>query len=160
VANTIGIAFVTSRAAATSVEEGAKMTSTLRRTNSAASGGNCSIFSVRRTSITILWPSKWPSSRKPTRNASIRLAQAETVAKGQEAHVPHLIALLRPRRERPRRRDAEQRNKLAASQLVELHSIPARQGRIAGYPIGEDQSGGNERGSVASPENQLRSASS
>jgi hypothetical protein len=30
-------------------------------------------------------------------------------AKGQEAHVPHLIALLRPRRERPRRRDAEQR---------------------------------------------------
>jgi hypothetical protein len=81
-------------------------------------------------------------------------------AKGQEAHVPHLIALLRPRRERPRRHDAEQRNKLAASQLVELHSIPASQGRIAGYPIGEDQSGGNERGSVASPENQLRSASS
>jgi hypothetical protein len=65
-----------------------------------------------------------------------------------------------PRRERPRRRDAEQRNKLAASQLVELHSIPASQGRIAGYLIGEDQSGGNERGSVASPENQLRSASS
>jgi hypothetical protein len=65
-----------------------------------------------------------------------------------------------PRRERPRRRDAEQRNKLAASQLVELHSIPDRQGRIAGYPIGEDQSGGTERGSVASPENQLRSASS
>jgi hypothetical protein len=27
--------------------------------------------------------------------------------------------------------------------LVKLHSIPASQGRIAGYRIGEDQSGGN-----------------
>jgi hypothetical protein len=40
-------------------------------------------------------------------------------------------------------RAAEQRDELAAFQLIELHSIPASQGRIAGYRIGEDQSGGN-----------------
>jgi hypothetical protein len=27
--------------------------------------------------------------------------------------------------------------------LIELHSVPASQGRIARYRIGEDQSGGN-----------------
>jgi hypothetical protein len=44
--------------------------------------------------------------------------------------------LLRARRERPRRRRAaEQRGELAAFQSIELHSIPASQGRIAGYRI-------------------------
>jgi hypothetical protein len=44
-------------------------------------------------------------------------------------------------RERPcDRRAAEQRDE---RQLVELHSVPASQGRIAGYRIGEDQSGRN-----------------
>jgi hypothetical protein len=50
--------------------------------------------------------------------------------------------LLRARRERARnRRAAEQRDELAPFQLIELHSVPS-QGRIAGYRIGEDQSGG------------------
>jgi hypothetical protein len=41
------------------------------------------------------------------------------------------------RRERPRGgRAAEQRDELAAFQLIELHSIPASQGRIAGYRTG------------------------
>jgi hypothetical protein len=45
----------------------------------------------------------------------------------------------------PRYRSAaEQRDELATFQLIELHSFPASQGRIAGYRIGEDQSGGNE----------------
>jgi len=49
---------------------------------------------------------------------------------------------LRPRRERPRRHSAaEQRDELAALQVIELHSVPS-QGRIAGYRIGRDQSGG------------------
>jgi hypothetical protein len=48
--------------------------------------------------------------------------------------------LLCTRNERPHRhRAAEQRDELAALQLIELHSIPASQGRIAGYRIGEDQ---------------------
>ena len=38
---------------------------------------------------------------------------------------------MRPRRERPRRRRAtEQREELAAFQLIELHPVPASQGRI------------------------------
>src|SRR5260370_18741933 len=52
--------------------------------------------------------------------------------------------LLRGGRERPcNGRAAEQRDELTSSQLIELHSIPANQGRIVGYRIGEDQSGGN-----------------
>jgi hypothetical protein len=46
----------------------------------------------------------------------------------------------------PRR---EQREELAAFQLIELHSIPASQGRIAGYRTGEDQSGGS--GTILQP---------
>jgi hypothetical protein len=35
-----------------------------------------------------------------------------------------------PRRKRPRRRAAEQRDELAAFQTIELHSISASQGRM------------------------------
>ncbi len=54
-------------------------------------------------------------------------------------------ALLRARRERPRRRSAaEKRDELAPLQLIQLHSVPASRGQITGYRIGEDQSGDNE----------------
>jgi hypothetical protein len=38
---------------------------------------------------------------------------------------------------------AEQRDEVAPFQLIPVHSIPVSQGRIAGYRIGENQSGGN-----------------
>jgi hypothetical protein len=45
----------------------------------------------------------------------------------------HNYPLLRVRRERPRgRRTAEQRDELAAFHLIEVHSVPVSQGRIAG----------------------------
>jgi hypothetical protein len=43
-------------------------------------------------------------------------------------------------RERPRRRGRGERQELAPFQLIEMHSIPASQGRFAGYRIGEEQS--------------------
>jgi len=47
--------------------------------------------------------------------------------------------LLRARGERPSgRRAAEERDELAPFQSIELHSVPASQGRFAGYRIGED----------------------
>jgi putative tryptophan/tyrosine transport system substrate-binding protein len=52
---------------------------------------------------------------------------------------PNLPNLLRARRKRPRRRTAEEHDELAPFQLIELHSIPASQGRIVEYRIGEDQ---------------------
>src|SRR5262249_31594573 len=41
---------------------------------------------------------------------------------------PHTLALLRSRRERPRRRAAEQRNEVAPFPLTEMHPIPSRAG--------------------------------
>src|SRR5262245_11975849 len=50
---------------------------------------------------------------------------------------------LRARRERPcGRRAADKRDELAPFQSIELHSIPASQGRIAGYRISNGQSAG------------------
>ena len=48
--------------------------------------------------------------------------------RGLRRHCP----LLRARRERPGGRAAEQRDELATSQWIELHSIPASQDRMAG----------------------------
>jgi hypothetical protein len=48
----------------------------------------------------------------------------------QNANPPYPLKLLRPRRERPRRRTAEQREELATPLLIELHfgPLPARAG--------------------------------
>jgi hypothetical protein len=53
------------------------------------------------------------------------------------ADAPHSLALLRPRRERPRGRAAEQRDELAPFQLTKLHALtPAK---VTAYWIGEHQ---------------------
>jgi hypothetical protein len=60
------------------------------------------------------------------------------------------LGLLRARSERPRGGGtAEQRDELASFQLIELHLIPASRGRIPGYRIGGDQSGGS--GAILQP---------
>jgi hypothetical protein len=64
------------------------------------------------------------------------------VVRGSSADVSdarELARLLRARRERPDGGGAaEQRDEIAAFQLIELHSIPASQGRVAGYRIASD----------------------
>jgi hypothetical protein len=53
-----------------------------------------------------------------------RLPLGSSLASRAHADAPHPLALLRARRERPRRRrTAEQRDELAASKLIEMHPL-------------------------------------
>src|SRR5438876_11812294 len=85
------------------------------------------------------------------RGQSLGLAVRSNVRRRQcRADPPHPLGLLRAPSERPCcRRAAEERDELAPSQLIELHLVPASQGRIAGYRIGEEQSAGI--GALAKP---------
>src|SRR5262245_33175077 len=58
----------------------------------------------------------------------------------EHADTPHSLALLRSRRERPRRRASEQRDELAAFPSMEMHPMPQLGKRTAGYRIAADQS--------------------
>ena len=63
---TMGIVVVASFAARVTDAPDEKMMSTLRRTSSAASAGSRSSFpSADRHSMTMFFPSTYPSSRKP-----------------------------------------------------------------------------------------------
>src|SRR5262249_29050770 len=109
---TMGIVLVAFRAASAEGVPLVTMTSTLRRTSSAANAGKRSARpSADRYSMMRLRPSSYPSSRRPLRKASKLAALAcggyclqHTDAPGQ---------LLRVRRERPGRCAAEQRDELA-----------------------------------------------
>src|SRR6516165_2793418 len=71
----------------------------------------------------------WRCSR--ARVAALRDGLAQRGWDEGYADAPHTHRLLRARRERPHsRRAAEQRDEIAAFQLIELHSIPASQTRI------------------------------
>ena len=70
---TIGIVTVASLAARVDLAPPVTMTSTLRRTKSAARARcRCSFPSESRHSMTMFFPSTYPSSRSPCRNASTR----------------------------------------------------------------------------------------
>src|SRR5947208_16647179 len=72
-AMTIGLVPVAPLAGRVAVGPLDRMTSTLRRTSSAARSGSRSNFpSAHRYSMTMLFPSTYPSSRRPCRNASVR----------------------------------------------------------------------------------------
>jgi hypothetical protein len=74
--------------------------------------------------------------------------------------VGSFCGLLRTRRERSRDCGAaEQRDELAGLQLIELHSIPASRGRIAGYRIGHGQSAGISVSQYPTVEEPVRSPS-
>jgi hypothetical protein len=75
---TIGIVEVAPLAGWVAVGPLVTMTSTLSRTNSVASAGSRSSFpSACRRSMTMFFPSTYPSSRRPCRNASMRGAITE-----------------------------------------------------------------------------------
>jgi hypothetical protein len=73
----MGIVLVALLAGSTIVEDGAKMTSTFMRTNSAASAGSWLTLSAQRNSMRMFLPSTQPRSRKPARSTSTRLSRAE-----------------------------------------------------------------------------------
>ena len=75
---TMGIVAVASLAGRVAAGPPETITSTLRRTSSAASAGTRSSFpSAYRDSMTMFFPSTYPSSRRPWRNASMRSETAE-----------------------------------------------------------------------------------
>src|SRR5215207_5615964 len=75
---TTGIAVVACLAASVPGVPWVTMTSTFSRTSSAASAGSWSYFSsAQRTSMAMFLPSTYPRSRRPERNASIRLPNLE-----------------------------------------------------------------------------------
>ena len=75
---TMGIVEVASLAARVAAGPAVTMMSTLRRTSSAASAGRrSSLPSADRLSMTMFFPSTYPSSRRPWRNASVRAVLAE-----------------------------------------------------------------------------------
>ena len=105
-ANTIGIVRVSRWSAAVTGVEVARITSGCRSTNSFA---NIRIRSTlppaQRTSIRMLRPSVQPNSASPCVNPESNLClRIVFVARHQHADPPHPVGLLRPRRERPRRR--------------------------------------------------------
>ena len=82
-AMTMGIVTVASLAGRVDAGPAVTMTSTLRRTSSAASSGRRSSFpSAYRHSMTMFFPSTYPSSRSPCRNASMRAALMRMSALG------------------------------------------------------------------------------
>src|SRR5262249_24678452 len=77
----------------------------------------------------------------PRRNLHACWSLAQEVTCAPNHRSLHVRRLLRARRERPRRRAAEQHDELAAFQLIGLHLIPHEPGpRTAAYRTGKDQS--------------------
>ena len=113
-ANTIGMADVACFAATTFAVPAVTMTSTLSRTNSAANSAKRSLRpSAQRYSIATVRPSIQPSSRNRCTKAAAHWLSADAVLCAQESDGRQLRQLLRARRERPRRRAAEQRDEIA-----------------------------------------------
>jgi hypothetical protein len=89
----------------------------------------------------------WTCAKKAFGLAFAAHIPDERLAALAHVHVLNACAVHAPaRRERPRgsRRATKQRDELASFQLIESHPIPASQGRIAGYRIGEDHQRASE----------------
>src|SRR5262249_57987164 len=79
------------------------------------------------------WPEHSHAGGREQRKAQFCRQDIEAAAHGGE---PDRRAYL------PSCRAADQRNEIAASQFMEMHSIPLSQDRVAGYRMGRDQSAG------------------
>ena len=100
-AMTIGIVEVASLTARVTVGPAETMTSTLRRTSSAAISLRRSSFpSAERHSMIMFLPSTYPSSRRPWRNASMRAVTAEAGASSLESYRGTFAPAAVPARER------------------------------------------------------------
>ena len=105
----------------------ARMTSGASATNSAAYLANALVHRPPPSGCRsrTLRPSVQPNCCSPCRNAAMR-ACALRIVRGrvhEHADAPHPLALLRARRQRPRRRAAEQRDELAPP-----HGLPSGRG--------------------------------
>src|SRR5262249_10503085 len=117
VTNTIGTLRVAcSNAATLAVPDAATRTSGASATSSVACLRSSSASVAKRGSMCRLRPSLQPLGERREAGASFRIVRAPI---HEHADAPHPLALLRTRRDRPRRRAAEQSDELAPG----AHSI-------------------------------------
>ena len=124
IGNTIGTVRVACSNGPTVAVPEARMTSGASATNSAAYLRNPATLAVaQRMSIRTLRPSIQPSSCSACRNAPTQALILRIVrgAPREHADAPHPLALLRARRERPRRRRAAEKR----DEFAPLHARPA-----------------------------------
>ena len=132
IANTIGTVRVACSNGPTVEVPVARMTSGASATNSAAClRMSAALVVAQRVSMRTLRPMVQPNCSSPCRNAPTQALTFRIVRGcGQEdADAPHPLGLLRARRERPRRRAAEQRDELAPPHVLpsaEDHTLPQR----------------------------------
>src|SRR5262245_25370634 len=120
---TIGISCVACFAATAVGVNQVTMTSTLKRTSSAASSGSRLICpSADRNSNRMFCPSIYPRSRSPCRNSR----QNSSGANNQRADGRHLWLVLRTRHERPRHGHAAERDYELSSSDVDGHATLPR----------------------------------
>src|SRR5262245_22583941 len=94
----------------------------------------------------VSWPASTFCARDDMRAAAPRRSVSRRVCSSALV-IEAFASCPRPRR----RRAGEQRDEVASFQLVELHSVPASQGRTAGYRMVGVQSGGTGDQSKAPP---------
>src|SRR5262249_1606995 len=121
---TMGIVAVACFAASAASVPQVRMTSTLRPTRSFASSGNSFIAP---TGVAALEPHVLALDIAEGIESMSKGIDGRQCCKPQDTDGDESLRLLRPHRQRPRRRAAEKRDEIAALQLTKLHPLPLSQ---------------------------------
>ena len=142
IVNTTGTARVASSRGPALELPPARMTSGASAANSAACLRISAALVAAQRIVDVHVTADGPAQkRQPLQERSDAGLPYRIVCDGGQKHAdtPHPLGLLSPRRQRPRRRAAEQRDELATFHSIELHPLPQPGTSMAAYRIGEDQ---------------------